>query len=438
VSKTIFFDLDGTLYSYNSGHQAGLKGAYEYWSELTGDSYEKFFDKYMLNRSRIKRFLSGTVGSHSRVLYFQGMVEQDFQSSRPFHIAELTQRYWDAFINDIKPFENVESVLGNLKSKGYQLALITNMSAEVQFRKLHRLNLDNYFEAVITSEEAGQEKPHPHIYFHAIDRLNVNPKNCIMIGDDFKNDVEVAEFVGMRPILITIEQDEPSHSGFKLDAFAKLPKIIDKIYAQPLEGVIKYKLDHRKTEMNITQDLMQPLIELRDRLFELNLIGVYPSDHYLTPDVGFGNASIRYTNNGQFLVSGSQTGHIQKTNIEDYAIVLDYVIDDNKLVSKGMTKPSSESMTHAAIYEIAPEVNCVIHVHHKNMWENYEKLGMTTTPQDVPYGTPEMARAVQNVYRENPKLNSPVCMLGHIEGLLTWGETLDEAINLYLEALKKL
>lgn len=91
---TVFFDLDGTLFSYNEGNTAGLHGAFTYRSELTGDGYNEFINKYQKSRKTIKRFLAGTVSSHSRALYFQGMVENNFITSLPYHIAELTQRYW--------------------------------------------------------------------------------------------------------------------------------------------------------------------------------------------------------------------------------------------------------------------------------------------------------------------------------------------------------
>jgi putative hydrolase of the HAD superfamily len=437
MKLTIFFDLDGTLYSYKDGHDAGLHGAYDYWSKITDDDFDQFYEKYKQSRKNVKRFLKGTVGSHSRVLYFQGMVEKDFESSQPYHIAELTQRYWDTFIDSIEPFEGVETALSLLLEKGYQLAIITNMDAEIQFRKLHKLNLDNYFTAVITSEEAGEEKPHPHIFLHSRDRLKVNAEDCIMIGDNWEHDVEVAEYIGMRGIHVTIEE-EPRENTTRLNNYSELVRIIDEMIADPIEGVIKYKLDHRDSEMHVSLTETDPLIQLRDKLWELNLIGVYPPDHALTPNIGFGNASVRYTDNGQFIISGSQTGEKKDTSIDDYALVLDYDIENNRVISKGITKPSSESMTHAAIYSIAPEVKYVIHVHHKELWENYRKLEMSTTPEDAPYGTPEMAKAIQEAYKSQPKLNAPVCLLGHIEGLLTWGETKEEALELFLEALKKL
>lgn len=260
-----------------------------------------------------------------------------------------------------------------------------------------------------------------------------------MVGDNWEHDVEAAEFLGMTGVLVTMDLDEtPQKDGYQIDTFSQLLDIVSELNAEPLDGVIKYTLNHRPTEIKIPDTRYSQLIALRDKLWSLNLIGVYPENYYMTPGVGFGNASMRYTDDHQFLVSGSQTGEKSTTTKEDYALVLDFNIDENLLISKGPCKPSSESLTHAAVYEVAPEVKVVIHVHHKGMWEAFDRFHMPTTPEDVLYGTPEMARAIQEVYHQHPKLQRPVCMRGHIEGLLTWGETVEEALELYLEVLSEM
>lgn len=441
MSRIIFFDLDATLYSYSKGHQAGLERTYTYWKTITSDPFEIFYDKYMNGRKAAKRFLGGSVASHSRALYFQNMVETEFETSIPFHIAELTQLYWDSFINNITPFEGVKETLEKLKDLGFKLAIITNMSAEVQMRKLHKLGIDPYFDVLITSEEAGQQKPHPHIYLHAMNRFtdHIVPENCFMVGDSFEHDVEAPEFLGMTGILVTMDLKKiPEKATRVANTFSEIYDIIETEIAEPLDGVIKFALHHRNTGLQIDTNVFQELIDLRDRLKELNLIGVYPDDYYMTPGVGFGNASIRYTSDHQFLVSGSQTGPLITTTQDHYSLVTDCDIDNNALTSKGPIKPSSESMSHAAIFEIAPEVKCVIHVHSKKMWDAFEKFDMPITPEDVLYGTPEMARALQDVYNKTPVLVKPICMRGHIEGLLTWGRTVQEALQLYLDIVDKL
>lgn len=314
------------------------------------------------------------------------------------------------------------------------------MSAEIQHRKLHKLGIDDLFDVIVTSEEAGQQKPHPHIYLHALNRFNPSlvAENCIMVGDNWEHDVEAAEYIGLKGIQVTMDLSNEPVKDSQVSNFEELYELVKIHFAEPLDGVIKYQLEHQDHNLENLSLNVDDLIVLRDRLHELNLIGVYPDDYYMTPGVGFGNASLRYTRDNQFLISGSQTGNIPTTSKDDYCLVTHCDISSNLLVSKGPIKPSSESLTHAAIYEIAPEIECVIHVHSKKLWDAYEKLEMLITPKDVPYGTPEMARAIQAVYTSSPVLARPVAMRGHIEGLLTWGKTPNEALQLYLDALNDL
>jgi ribulose-5-phosphate 4-epimerase/fuculose-1-phosphate aldolase len=99
-----------------------------------------------------------------------------------------------------------------------------------------------------------------------------------------------------------------------------------------------------------------------------------------------------------------------------------------------MTMASSESLTHAAIYSCSKETNAVIHVHHKEKWNSL--LNHTaTTASDTPYGTPEMAYAIQDLIRGNKVGNHIIVMGGHDEGLIFFGNTLEEATRIILEQI---
>ncbi len=443
---TVFFDLDGTLYSYETGHGQGLFRAYEYWREITGQSFEEFKRQYDDVKSIIKRYLPDTAASHSRSLYFQTMVEQNFKKTRAKHIAELTQSYWEGFIDSIEPFEGVRDILRELVERGHRLAIITNMSADVQFRKLHALGIDQFFQAVITSEEVGHEKPHPHIYLHALHRMNASSRDAVMIGDSYEHDIEPAEFMGIRSFLINIENNQSREIIERLgservitrfeEVLSKIEKIGGGVLESLREGVIKYVLNHSFKPV-FSQIQVEDLVRVRDELWRLKLIGVYPLDHPDTPGVGYGNVSKRYTVDGQFIITGSQTGDLPTLSAEHFALVMDYDIDNNKVYSKGLSRPSSEAMTHAAIYEVGLGINWVIHVHNRDLWEKHEELGLLTTPQHATYGTPELARAIQVVFSKYPDTDKPVALLGHEEGLVSWGKTAEEAVNKMVLALKK-
>jgi hypothetical protein len=76
----------------------------------------------------------------------------------------------------------------------------------------------------------------------------------------------------------------------------------------------------------------------------------------------------------------------------------------------------------------------VIHVHHKEKWNSLLNHAATTA-SDTAYGTPEMAYAIQDLIRGNKVGNHIIVMGGHDEGLIFFGNTLEEATRIILEQI---
>jgi ribulose-5-phosphate 4-epimerase/fuculose-1-phosphate aldolase len=165
----------------------------------------------------------------------------------------------------------------------------------------------------------------------------------------------------------------------------------------------------------------------RQPLFAAGLVGHYPEQ-----GIGYGNISLRLGDGRQFLVSGTQTGHLARTGPEHYALVTDYDIDGNAVHCRGAVQASSETLTHAAIYELDPAIRAVVHVHDERLWRRLRGRAPTTR-DDVAYGTPEMAREFGRLWRETsfPERRLAV-MGGHESGIVTIGRSLAEAAQLAL------
>ncbi|MGF1494827.1 MAG: class II aldolase/adducin family protein [Microcoleaceae cyanobacterium] len=115
------------------------------------------------------------------------------------------------------------------------------------------------------------------------------------------------------------------------------------------EGVIKYDCDWELTSP-LAEAAIQQLITWRDALYRLGLIGV-------TPDgIGFGNISQRIGQSEQFVITGTQTGHLPQLQPQHYTVVTQFDLEQNTLICRGPIKASSESLTHAAIYTHQPTV----------------------------------------------------------------------------------
>src|SRR5215475_15765271 len=87
---------------------------------------------------------------------------------------------------------------------------------------------------------------------------------------------------------------------------------------------------------------------------------------------------------------------LPKLSPPDCVRVVAYDFEKNWIRYEGGTVPSSESLTHAAIYESDPLISAVIHCHDSGLWATLLDHAPTTS-KHVPYGTPEMAYEIIDV-----------------------------------------
>jgi len=187
------------------------------------------------------------------------------------------------------------------------------------------------------------------------------------------------------------------------------------------EGYIKYQ--SRWSEAPAPDPAAAKLLaKWREPLFAAGLVG-----HYKELGIGFGNISIRCGDPGQFLITGTQTGHVAPTTEEHYSLVTDYDIERNEVFCTGPVQASSEAMTHAAIYELDPSIAAIVHVHSKALWDEHLN-SLPTTSTDVAYGTPEMAKEFRRLFVDSTfGLQGIAVMGGHEEGLVSIGGSLEQA-----------
>ena len=191
------------------------------------------------------------------------------------------------------------------------------------------------------------------------------------------------------------------------------------------EGYIKFHCNWIKAEPLSINQLLQ-INRWRDTLYNLGYIGAYNNG------IGFGNISIR-CDNSTFIITGSATGGFETLNGNHYVLVDDYNLLQNSLTCTGPIKASSESLSHAAIYECSHKTNAVMHIHNFNMWKKLIHK-VPTTREDIPYGTPEMAIEIKRLFKStNVKTEKVIAMAGHQEGIIVFGKTLDEAGEILLK-----
>jgi len=193
------------------------------------------------------------------------------------------------------------------------------------------------------------------------------------------------------------------------------------------EGYIKFNCNWIPSN-DISPAKVAELNLWRDILYQKGLIGMYPDG------IGFGNISTR-CDEKTFLISGSATGGLATLTASHYSMVTDYDLSTNSVTCVGPLKASSESLTHALIYECSASTNAVIHVHNLDLWKRLIHR-VPTSNENIPYGTPEMANEIKRLFAETSVSKEKIIVMGgHREGLISFGKDLEEAGTILLDKL---
>lgn len=227
--KHLFFDLDHTLWDHQSNANETLADIYNDFQlfQLSEFNVSEFQDTF----HRINHGLW-----HE---YHLGLIDQDYIRNTRFKMIlsalgieiydsemELGKEYLSRCPRKSNLMPHALEVLDYLKVR-YPMTIITNGFAETQEIKIASSGLLEYFDLVITSEQAGWLKPHHKIFDFAVQHAKVTAAECLMIGDNPATDIEGARMVGIDQIYYDPEDRNKSHeSTYRIRSLLQLKEIL--------------------------------------------------------------------------------------------------------------------------------------------------------------------------------------------------------------------
>lgn len=210
------------------------------------------------------------------------------------------------------------------------------------------------------------------------------------------------------------------------------------------EGVIRFEAEHRREAL---PDLLAPLAaELARWQGVLRRLGVVGRDPDRYQGHAFGNLSACLESalppgSRSFLISGSQTmrpgDEGEAAALERWAVVERWDMAANRVESRGLVAPSSESLSHAALYDLdlRTPIGAVFHAHAPDLWRRAAELGLPITDRGAECDTPELAREIARLGDEGALSGGLLAMGGHEDGVLAFGATPEEAGQRLVAAL---
>lgn len=188
----ILFDTDNTLYPYAPAHAAAQQAVRMKITSTLSVSADDFDRAFADARDQIKQRLGATASSHNRLLYLQRMLEIMGLGSQVLLALDFEQTYWRTFLSNANLFDGIRELLDEVRLLGIPTAIVTDLTAQIQFRKIVYFGLEHYFDYIVTSEEAGFDKPHEAPFRIAVEKLRPQGDCIWMIGDNPVNDIQGA------------------------------------------------------------------------------------------------------------------------------------------------------------------------------------------------------------------------------------------------------
>lgn len=198
--KGLLFDLDNTVYSYTKCHDLALDECINYLLNVCDVPYNILKNMYKNISINLKNELQNTASSHNKSIYFKHLIEE--LNLNYLHSIKLNEIYWRIFYNNITPFDYVIDFIKWNKCNNVKIGIITDYETEFQVLKLQKLNLLEYIDCIVTSEEIGIEKPSYKIFNTILNKMKLQPHEIIMFGDNFEKDIIGAENLDIKTILV--------------------------------------------------------------------------------------------------------------------------------------------------------------------------------------------------------------------------------------------
>ena len=182
--KCVLLDLDNTVYKYDPCHQQAMDAVFSEYRKICEPVSRTVFDReYKKAQKQVKGLTKKQAASHSRLLYFQALLENRFNCTCYEETLRLEKLYWQTFMKSMRLEKWVLPFLTELKKQRIPVVIVTDLTAEIQMKKIKKLGLIKWTHALVSSEEAGVEKPDKRIFMLALKKVNCNPRQALLVGD---------------------------------------------------------------------------------------------------------------------------------------------------------------------------------------------------------------------------------------------------------------
>ena len=192
--KTIFFDVDGTVYDESYPKAIAELLLSEFISSKCNRSSSEVYDIFREIKSDFVGTQSNGFSKNNRMLWFETLLKQLQIAS--ISSEELNDLYWNAVLERICPYIDFLHMLPWLE-QNFDLFVLTDESVDICQKKLQHLGLKKAFKKIFSSEQVGTTKPDKALFDFALSNISQSPEKVAIIGDNPSADIAGGNISGL-------------------------------------------------------------------------------------------------------------------------------------------------------------------------------------------------------------------------------------------------
>lgn len=225
--KAVVFDLDDTLYEYENLNKIAIEVVYDRFADVLNLSKDTLRTAIEWGKQETKNTMHDCASRHNRMIYFQKASEYLHLNPVEYTLS-MYETYWNYMLENMKLYPGVLSLFDHLKRNQIKIAICTDLTVNIQHRKLRKLGIWSYIDALVTSEEADAEKPNPSMFNLVLRKLGIKAGEALYVGDSLKKDVIGASNVGMQACWFCATEKHVSCPEWYLTvkSFGEIEKVI--------------------------------------------------------------------------------------------------------------------------------------------------------------------------------------------------------------------
>ncbi len=144
-------------------------------------------------------------------------------------VHETTLRYWKSYARASPLFYDTLSTIHRLKKAGFRIGMVSDSDGTpgMKMKRIRRQPFLKSLEAIVVAgEDTPSVKPSRRPFALVAERLALQPRNCVYIGDNPNTDIEGAKGVGMMMILVKRRGPKGGHPNYLARSLSDVARLL--------------------------------------------------------------------------------------------------------------------------------------------------------------------------------------------------------------------